>query len=400
VVSGLSAAELAIQAGCSEHDVRRLASLGILSAAREPFRASDVQRIRFTTGLEEAGISLELVARGLAEGEMSLAGLDAAFPDPPSFSTRTYGELAREAGVPFDDLRRVTLELGLPHPQADDPVREDDARMLSAFLLGWKPVEREAVVQLARVVGSSLRTLVESYVRIIGPAFARHFETLELPVEERARSVGEIGRRTRELLEAVTAWIVRRHLEHGITQSAVENIENAFQRLGYRPPQPPRVPAIAFLDLTGFTALAEEHGDERAAALAARLGELVQERAAAHGGRPVKWLGDGVMFHFAEPSGAVAAALSIVEGAPTRGLPPARVGVNAGPVVFRDGDYFGRTVNVAARIADYARPGEVLVSEEVQSRAESQFTFEPLGPTALKGIVEAVILYRAGRGPG
>ena len=395
-MSGLSAAELAAQAGCSEGDVRRLASLGILSTAQEPFGQSDVQRIRFTTGLEEAGISLELVARGIAEGEMSLAGLDAIFPDPSSFSRRTYGELAREAGLSFDDLRRVTLELGLPHPRADDPVREDDARMLSAFLLGWTPVLGEEVVQLARVVGGSLRSLVDSYVRVIGPAFARRFETMDLPVEQRARSVGETGRQTRELLEDVTAWLIRRQLEHGITQSAVENIENNFERLGYRPPRPPRVPAIAFLDLTGFTALAEEHGDESAAALAARLGELVQERSAAHGGHPVKWLGDGVMFHFTEPSGAVGAALSIVEDAPARGLPPARVGVNAGPVVLRDGDYFGRTVNLAARIADYARPGEVLVSEEVQGRAESRFTFEPLGPTALKGIVDDVSLYRAG----
>ena len=47
------------------------------------------------------------------------------------------------------------------------------------------------------------------------------------------------------------------------------------------------------------------------------------------------------------------------------GLPPAHVGLHAGPVIFQEGDYYGQTVNVASRIADYARPGEVIVSQEV-----------------------------------
>jgi adenylate cyclase len=85
----------------------------------------------------------------------------------------------------------------------------------------------------------------------------------------------------------------------------------------------------------------------------------------------------------------------MVERAPVRGLPPARVGVDAGPVVLRDGDYFGRTVNLAARIADYARPGEVLVSARVRQHAEPEFAFDALGPAELKGIAEPVELFRA-----
>jgi adenylate cyclase len=73
------------------------------------------------------------------------------------------------------------------------------------------------------------------------------------------------------------------------------------------------------------------------------------------------------------------------------------VGVHAGPVVFRDGDYFGRTVNVAARITDYARPREVLVSDAVvTSVGESQdVAFDPIGPVALKGVSEPVVLHAA-----
>jgi adenylate cyclase len=68
--------------------------------------------------------------------------------------------------------------------------------------------------------------------------------------------------------------------------------------------------------------------------------------------------------------------------------------VHAGPVVFRDGDYFGRTVNVASRITDYARPGEVLVSQSVvEAVGEAKgMMFEPIGPVSLRGVSEPVVL--------
>ena len=112
----------------------------------------------------------------------------------------------------------------------------------------------------------------------------------------------------------------------------------------------------------------------------------------------MKWLGDGVMFHFPDPGQAVSCALDLVERAPQAGMPPAHCGVNAGPVVFRDGDYFGRTVNIAARIAAKAGPGEVLASEEtVPLVSEDGIGFEEVGPAELKGLAKPVVLYRARR---
>jgi adenylate cyclase len=112
----------------------------------------------------------------------------------------------------------------------------------------------------------------------------------------------------------------------------------------------------------------------------------------------VKWLGDGVMFYFPEPEAAVSAGLDLVEQTPATVDVRARVGVNAGRVIFQDGDYFGRTVNVASRIADYARPGEVLVSDEVKERSEGDgLRFEPIGPVALKGLRDELTLYAVSR---
>jgi adenylate cyclase len=110
----------------------------------------------------------------------------------------------------------------------------------------------------------------------------------------------------------------------------------------------------------------------------------------------VKWLGDGVMFYFRAPAGAVLAAVEMVAVVGRQGLPPAHVGIHAGPVVFQEGDYFGRTVNLAARIAEYARPGEVLVSQEVvDAAAAGPVAFTEIGPVELKGVPGTLRLYTA-----
>jgi adenylate cyclase len=159
-------------------------------------------------------------------------------------------------------------------------------------------------------------------------------------------------------------------------------------------------PAMCFLDITGYTRLTQERGDAAAAELADRLGRLVQRSAVNHGGRTVKWLGDGVMLIFPKPGPGVAAALEMVAGVAEAGLPPAHVGLHAGPVIFQEGDYYGQTVNLAARIADYARPGEVVVSQEVVDASDdAEIHFREIGPVELKGVTGAVRLHTASR-PG
>ena len=159
-----------------------------------------------------------------------------------------------------------------------------------------------------------------------------------------------------------------------------------------------RPPAMCFLDVTGYTRLTQERGDEAAAELAQQLGRLVQRTSVQYGGRPVKWLGDGVMFHFPNPGPGVVAALDMVDGVASAGLPPAHVGLHAGPVIFQEGDYYGQTVNVASRIAEYARPGEVLVSQDVvDASAGADASFTEIGPIELKGVAGAMNLHAAHR---
>ena len=150
----------------------------------------------------------------------------------------------------------------------------------------------------------------------------------------------------------------------------------------------------------GYTRLTQERGDAAAVGLAEQLGRLVQRSSVKYGGRPIKWLGDGVMLFFPHPGHGVVAAIEMSAGVAEAGLPPAHVGLHAGPVIFQDGDYYGQTVNLASRIADYARPGEVLVSQEVvAASAGAEVVFREIGPVELKGVAGAIRLHAATR-PG
>src|SRR5918996_3589461 len=181
-----------------------------------------------------------------------------------------------------------------------------------------------------------------------------------------------------------------------IVQAVMEHLETALEEAGVHRSREASPPAIAFLDLSGYTRRTEEAGDDVAAEHARSLVDLVRRASAQNGGRLVKTLGDGAMFHFDRPFAAVRCGLELVERAPSEGLPPARVGVNAGPLIQRDGDYFGRTVNIAARVSDYARPNEVLATAEARRRCEG-IEFDEIGEVSLKGVPDPVELFSARR---
>jgi adenylate cyclase len=187
----------------------------------------------------------------------------------------------------------------------------------------------------------------------------------------------------------------RAQLRHAYTSNMIDGITAELAASGIVESRG-RPPAMCFLDITGYTRLTSERGDKAAADLADVLGRLVMRVSVEHGGRPVKWLGDGVMFHFKNPGPGVLAALTMAAEVPRAGLPPAHVGLHAGPVVFQDGDYYGSTVNLASRIADYARPGEVLVSRAVvDASTGSAIDFTPIGQVDLKGAPASMELFVA-----
>jgi adenylate cyclase len=399
-VGGFSVQDVADRAGVDPGYVDRLVELGIVEpGSGDRFTTGDVRRARWVQSFERAGVPLEGIAAAVRDGVLSFTYLDAtAFDRFAGVSRTTFRELSERTGLPMDLLVAVREAHGFAEPGPDDHVREDELTAVPAIeLLLSAGIRPAAIERLVRTYGEGLRRIVETET-------AWYRDEVELPLLEGGMSEVEmlsaqadIGSRISPVLEQAMVSIYHGQQEHAWSKSAVEDVEAALERAGlYRRVRRP--PAVSFLDISGYTRLTEERGDEAAADLAARLATLVRGSAREHGGQPVKWLGDGVMFYFPNPGDSVVAALEMVEGVAEEALPPARVGAHAGPVVFQEGDYFGRTVNIAARIAEYARPGEVLVSQDVVDQADLDgVEFTGIGPIELKGLSEPLRLSSARR---
>jgi class 3 adenylate cyclase len=208
-------------------------------------------------------------------------------------------------------------------------------------------------------------------------------------------TMAELSNRISPLAEQSVLAMYHAQQTRAWTANIIEGFETLLAREGIHS-RLERLPAICFLDVTGYTRLTRELGDDAAAGLVETLARIVRRSSVQHGGKPIKWLGDGVMCYFNDPGPGVRAALEMVDGLASAGLPPAHVGLHAGPVLFQEGDYFGQTVNLTARIADYARPGEVLVTQAiVDACAEDRIEFQPIGAVELKGVADTVQLLRA-----
>jgi adenylate cyclase len=165
-------------------------------------------------------------------------------------------------------------------------------------------------------------------------------------------------------------------------------------------PPEPESGTFVFADIAGYTALTEAHGDADAAELARTFCRAISEVAAASGGEVIKTIGDAVMVRHDDPSQAVvlglAAAHEVIAG---HGFPAVRVGMHHGPAIAQGGDWFGATVNLAARVAGIAAGGEVLVTQPVRDAAADlqDVEFETRGEQRIRNVSAPVRLFAAVR---
>jgi adenylate cyclase len=146
---------------------------------------------------------------------------------------------------------------------------------------------------------------------------------------------------------------------------------------------------VGFADMVGFTALSQQASEKELADVINRFEDLAYDIVAAGGGRVVKMIGDEVFFvaQTAAASAEIGLELADTYASDDR-LPDIRVGLSIGPVLPRAGDYLGPAVNVASRLVNLARPGTVLVSEQLadQVGSEEAFDLKRLRARNLKGI--------------
>lgn len=264
----------------------------------------------------------------------------------------TIHELAERSGLDVELCRRARMLLGLPDPGDEPLCRVQEVEAFQGFAAGMEMFGSEPVLHFARVLGSALAAVAEGSLSVFGRALTDRAET-----DQADTLAGDAY--TLAAFDAVEAFQI---VPMVLQVVAKLQFDLATERLTTDPGQP-QWAAVGFVDLTGSTVATERLGVEVMAASLTRFEEWSVELAVSNGGRVVKYIGDEVMFLAPTIDAAADVATRLIErvaGDPM--LRTARAGVAYGPVLSRDGDWFGSTVNLASRLVDKAKPGMVLLS--------------------------------------
>ena len=399
-----SAAEIAAEAACPEDRVHWLAATGLIRPDQQGrFTFGDALALKMVSALLDSGLPAETMERAAAEGLLYFQRTDDYLPYRPGpRSEQTFAEFQSDAGPGAEQLPAVYEVLGLAKPDPSAPIHIDEEAMFERFLEVWGAMpDQDSLIRAARLMAQGTRAVMLGWTGLMDEQLAEPAR-LRLLRGELERFPDDVsiafGKMTR-LAPEMFVWLSARYLEHRSVNGIVEGFERYLATRGLAPaPDPLGPPAIVFVDLSGFTRLTRERGDESAVVAATSLQRHADATARLHGGRLVKLLGDGAMLLLGDATVGVEAALDLVETMTDEGALSPHAGINAGPVIERDLDVFGQTVNLASRIAAVAGPGEVLASEAVvEAAVDDTFGFERIEDARLKGLPGPVALYRVSR---
>jgi adenylate cyclase len=314
----------------------------------------------------------------------------------PSRKRYTRGEVAELTGVSLEILVRFWRALGFPNVSDDERSFTDldlEAVRLFQGMQALGAARTDTALQLARVIGSSMSRIAEAEL-VPGNMFSTEYD--QVIAADAFASVADI---TIPAMARLLEFVWRRQVAAGIRRTMM------LRSRGAAPGESP-VLVVGFADMVGFTLLSQHLSDPELAAVVQRFEELSHDIVTALGGRVVKMIGDEVMFVVESVAAAARIGLDLADAyADDELLSDVRVGLALGPVLLREGDYFGTTVNLAHRIVNIGNPGTVLISDELQSAllevAPDEFTTKSLRPRLLKdlGRVQLWWLGRVGHEP-
>jgi len=376
--------------------LERLAAVGVITPdVAGSYTAGDVIRVEAVKSFLNVGVTIEKIAEAIEHDLFTFEYLDRFHPEPSPRSEKDLGRFAESFGLDLNLVKSIYLAMGLSEPSHDDTMTTEEEEILTRFLDLWGRGGEEALVRAARLVGEPARLLSEGWTRLYVEKIAP--EHTVGPLDDRIETIVETTEKATLLAPAMFHWLLQTHLRHAIDRANIEGLEETMREHGLSLPLPDTLPAVAFVDISGYTRMTELEGDSQAVRSSDVIRERSQRAAHRYGGRLVKLLGDGAMLYFDQVSNALVAVVELVETLFRDGL-PAHAGIHAGSLVEHDGDYYGTTVNLASRIAGQAVEGEVLVSASVVEEIDSGgFVFEPRLEARLKGISEPVELYQVSK---
>ncbi|MBW3665775.1 MAG: YHS domain-containing protein [Actinobacteria bacterium] len=366
-------------------------SLGLVE--RDPaglFDDEAVERARLLSFLDACGVDADDLMR-LSEAEGDVLSRWAHWFGPARPLGRTLTEAADELDVDLDLLRKVWVAAGLGD---QTEVFEDDMDMLRTLVTARElGVADDVLVQLVRVCADALGRVADTEVRLF------HFHVHERlrgqgltgdALEDQAQAIGDA------LVDSIEPMVLYWHRKGWRRALRDDMLLHAREGIGAEPDGLARLPvAVLFADLASFTPLTEAMGDEVAARILDRFSHIVRQVASDHRGRVLKQIGDEFMVAFPSADAAVRCGLDLMRSiAGESEFPGIRMGAHAGPALYREGDYLGSTVNIAARVAAEADRGQFLTTSAVRHAADvPEARWQSVAGRILRGLSEPVDLF-------
>jgi adenylate cyclase len=385
----LTLAQAARRVGVSPATVKRWVEKGLVPGFEGRWTPTTVAYLKLIARLRARGHSLERIKSASESGQLASGPIESLLGS--SGGGHTLEEAERASGLDAELIKRIYSTMGLGTLQLEE-ISDEDVQMMkyaAAVLDAGFPLQ--AFLQLMRVYGQVIARIADAEVRLI------HLYVHE-PLMRAGVSSVEIAEEmevlTREVLPFAAPFMNYLHgqlLSHFVEQDMIGHME---ADLGEEALEEGRLRvAIAFADLAGYTRLTDEQGDLAAVSTVERFVEAVAENLPIDA-RVIKTLGDEVMIVGSDPAALTEWAVKLQAGTGPH-EPPPRIGIHYGEALYRDGDYFGREVNQAARVVARAGGGEVLVTRPVVDLADGVdgLEFDRIGEVRLKGFSEPTELF-------
>jgi len=386
----LTLAQVAARAGVAPATVNRWVKKGLVPGYEGSWTPAAVAYVRVVARLRARGHSLAQIKQASDRGQLAVGPIENLL----SGSEERYAlhDASGASGLKEDLIERILTTMGLgAHAQA---LTDEDLEMLkyvAAMLDAGIPLE--AFLQLARVYGQALAQIADAEVRLFHiyvhePLMREGIPGLEI-AEQMEGLVGDVL----PFIAPLMAYVHGRFLATFVEQDVIGHMESD---LGDGASEEGRLRvAIAFADLAGYARLTVERGDEVALGAVERFVDAVEQSLPVDA-RVTKTLGDEVMVVGPDPVALTEWAVEL-QAADTVEGSSVRIGIHYGEALYRDGDYYGRDVNQAARVVARAGGGEVLVTRPVVDMASAPdgLAFDRIGEVRLKGFSEPTELFIA-----
>jgi adenylate cyclase len=393
-VNELTLKQVAVRAGVTQATVRRWVKEGLVPQYDGAWTPAAASHVRIVARLRERGHSVKRIREASQSGKLAFGYIDELLPS--SEARYTLKQVAREIDLDPALVERLIGAMG-QNALSSEEITEEDLQVLrygAEILAAGLPLP--ALLQIVRVYGQAMAQVADAEVRLFHLYLHEPLMREGVPGVEVAQAMEGM---TREMLPFAVPFINYLHgrmLGYFVEQDVIGHIEADLDDEETAVEGRMRV-VIAFADLAGYTRLTEEQGEVEAVSAVERFVETV-ERTLPIDARVIKTLGDEVMVVGVDAGALTNWAVGLA-GELSPGAPPPRIGIHSGAALYRDGDYYGREVNRAARVVARASGGEVLVTRPVVDAASRQdgLEFELIGEVVLKGFNEPTELFNASR---